>query len=333
MKPFNRNGFVKKIAFMTTVMIVVLMTSSHWSCQSVEEATDSDTACPAGQWAIDTANYYAYRHDCSPYHSTHFTVYSDGGSLEAKQQLAGIAEEVFAELVPEFLVTDIERELGFTAGYTYYIFAEKYVDAVAMGFRNGFYIAAIDSALVPDVYSRDPRNYRYVIKHELSHVFQFTFTDCPTLEDCPDWLEVWFREGQAIVMGGMGEEIRVNSLGELQEWIADPDRVNPISIRRSTDYPEQQGGYYAMFALAYTYLVDSRFGRGHTVEDMRYMFELMAQGDPFEEAFESALGLNVQFFQNHFYAWMSEYLRRTQRAGNGNGTVHSVDLNYIGERY
>jgi len=317
---------------MTAFIAVVFGASSQWSCQSVEEATDSDTACPAEQWAVDTSNYYAYRHDCRPYHSTHFTVYSDGSSMEAKRQLADIAEEAFAQLVPEFWVTDIETELQFTDGYTYYIFAEKYVDIVAMGFRNGFYMPAIDSARIPDVFSRDPRGYGYVVKHELTHVFQFTFTDCPTLEDCPEWLEVWFREGQAIVMGGMGEEIRVNTLAELQEWIADPDRVNPISIHRSTDFPDQQEGYYAMFALAYTYLIDPRFGRGHTVGDMRRLFQLMAQGDSFEHAFEAALGLGIQCFHDRFYSWMYEYLRETQRAGVGRRD-HSIDLTAFEEPY
>ena len=333
MKSFNQKGVLKKLSFMTAIMVVVFLASIQWSCQSAEEATDSDTACPAEQWAIDTANYYAYRHDCDPFHSAHFTVYSDGSSLEAKRQLAEIAEEAFSQLVPEFLITDIETELQFTEGYTYYIFAEKYVDMVAMGFRNGFYMAAIDSALIPDVYTRDPRNYRYVVKHELTHVFQFTFTDCPTLEDCPDWLGVWFREGQAIVMGGMGEEIRVNTLADLQDWIADPDRVNPISIHRSDDFPDEQGGYYAMFALAYTYLIDPRFGRGHTVGDMRYMFQLMAQGDPFEEAFEKSLHLSVPYFHDHFYAWMAEYLRQTEGTARGDQADRPVDLTYLGEQY
>ena len=317
-------------AFLLLVVAVVFLTNA---CQTQEEVADSDTACPAEQWAIDTSNYYAYRHDCSPYQSVHFTVYSDGSSMEAKQQLAEIAEEAFAQLVTEFLITNIETELQFTEGYTYYIFAEKYIDAVGMGFRNGFYIAAIDNAQIPDVYSRDPRAYRYVVKHELTHIFQFTLTDCPSNEACPDWLGVWFREGQAIVMGGMGEEIRVNTLAELQEWIADPDRVNPISIHRSTDYPAESGGYYAMFALAYTYLVDPRFGRGHTVADMRYMLQLMAEGDPFEEAFEKALHISVPYFHDHFYAWMADYLRQTEGARGGNRTDCMVDLNHFGEWY
>jgi len=306
----------KNSSFLITFLIVFLTLGSVVfflnSCKTSKEHFDENYRCPAEQWGIDTSNYYNYRHDCSPFQSTHFTVYSDGSSREAKQQLAEIAEEIFTQLVPEFLINSIESELQFTEGYTYYIYAEKYIDTVAMGFRNGFYIAAIDNDSIPDVYTRDPAQYRYVVKHELTHVFQFTLTDCPSNEACPYWLGVWFREGQAIVMGGKGEEIRISTVAELNEWIADPNRVNPISIHRSTDYPEQTGGYYAMFALAYTYLVDANVGHGATVSDMRNLFQLMKEGVPFEEAFENALNMSVAFFHDHFYTLMDTYLRRTE---------------------
>lgn len=314
MEQVDNKNFSLMVIFMDILLVIVSVLFLLSSCNTLEEVEewDENNRCPPGQWAIDTSNYYAYRHDCSPFQSTHFTVYSDGSSQEAKQQLAEIAEEAFTQLVPEFLINSIETELQFTEGYTYYIYAEKYIENVAMGFRNGFYIGAIDSASFPDLFSRNPIHYRYILKHELTHVFQFTLTDCPSNAACPYWLGVWFREGQAIVMGGRGEEIRVSNLAEFNEWIADANHVNPISIHRSDDYPDQGGGYNSMFALAYTYLVDSEFGHGTTVSDMRYLFQLMKEGDTFEDAFEKALHMTVALFRDNFYTLMENYLEKTE---------------------
>ena len=125
------------------------------SCSSEKEnpIDHEDDECPDEQWDFDTSGGYAYMHDCNPYASDHFTVYSDGSSLESKRQLAEIAEEVFDELVMEYLITTIEDELQFTEDYTYYIYAEKYIDPIqALGFRNGFFIGAIDCVTFPDYY-------------------------------------------------------------------------------------------------------------------------------------------------------------------------------------
>ncbi len=120
-------------------------------------------------------------------------------------QLAEIAEEVFDELVTEFLITSIEDELQFTEDYTYYIYAEKYIDPIqAMGFRNGFFIGAIDCVTIPNYHLI--YRYRSIVKHELTHVFQFTLTDCPKNSLCPEWLGFWFREGQAHLMSDAGDD-------------------------------------------------------------------------------------------------------------------------------
>ena len=188
------------------------------ACSSEKEnpVNHEDDECPAEQWDFDTSGGYAYIHDCNPYASDHFTVYSDGSNLESKQQLAEIAEEVFGELVTEFLITSIEDELQFTEDYTYYIYAEKYIDRIqAMGFRNGFFIGAIDCVTIPNYY----RIYRYrsIVKHELTHVFQFTLTDCPKNSLCPEWLGFWFREGQAHLMSDAGEDTYITTLDQFYD--------------------------------------------------------------------------------------------------------------------
>lgn len=267
--------------------------------------------CPAGQWNEDTSGWYAYSHDCRPYDGDHFTIYSDGSSLSAKQQLAGIAESHFDVLLGEFLIEDIEDELDFDEGYTYYIYAEKYIDTIrAMGFRNGFFIGAIDCVTVPGYYSRNPTAYGWTVRHELVHVFQFTLTGCPSNDACPDWLGVWFREGQAVYMCGAGERVRVTTLGELSEWRADATHINPVSIHRFVDFPDRDrfGEYYRVFGLAYAYLVDPDHGYGATITDMRALFEYMKEGDSFETAFERALGMSVEWYRDNFYPLMEAYL-------------------------
>jgi|GEM_PF-856149 len=276
--------------------------------------------CPAEQWDEDTSGWYAYTHDCHPHQGEHFTVYSDGSCRAAKEQLAGLAEEKFATLVPEFLVTDIAGELDFTEGYTYYIYADQNHDVIrAMGYRNGFFIGAIDCVTVPYYYTRDPWWYGCIIQHELTHVFQFTLTGCPSNDACLYWLGVWFREGQAVYMSGGGPGIRITTLSEFRQWWEDEEHINPIAIHRWTDFPDPDRGeeYYPMFGLAYAYLIDRAQGHGAGMEEMRNLFGLMKEGQGFIEAFEQALGMSVAEYQENFYTMMETYLSRAGEPGPG----------------
>ena len=161
----SESGLLKKIPaidilryLIISILFINFFCLSACSLKKENPVDHEDDECLAGQWDYDTSGGYAYNHDCNPYTSDHFTAYSDGSGLECKKQLAGITEEVFEELVTEFLITSIEDELQFTEGYTYYIYAEKYIDPIqAMGFRNGFFIGAIDCVTIPNYY----RIYRY----------------------------------------------------------------------------------------------------------------------------------------------------------------------------
>jgi hypothetical protein len=270
-----------------------------------------DENCPAGQWSADTGGGYAYTHDCHPYYGVHFSIYSDGSSWDAKQQLADLAEEIFDELVVEFLIQSIEEDLQFIDNYRYYIYAQKHIEDIkAMGYRNGFFIGAIDCATIPWYYTSNPFRYRCLTRHELTHVFQFTLTGCPSNSACPYWLGVWFREGQAVYMSGLGENARVTTLDEFYQWYGNENHINPISIHRWVNFPDPDRGgeFYPMFGLAYAYLVDTEHGHGATISDMRELFQLMKEGDGFEEAFLKALDISVPWFEENFYNLMEEYL-------------------------
>ena len=273
-----------------------------------ENPTSPDgITCPPGQWAPDTGNYRVYRHDCEPYTEGHFTIFSDGASQASKATLAGLAEEIFSELTEEWAI-ESDEELRFTPGYSYYIYAHRYTSSPASeAYRNGFLTVAVDYGAAPGAYQRNPWGYLYVLKHELTHVFQFTLTDCPSNAACPTWLDVWFREGQAVVTGGGFQR---PTLQTLNDWRADPDNINPIRISRWNDFPNENtaGGYYQIFALAYAWLVDAEDGHGATIRDMKDMFQHMAEGDSFHGAFERALGISVAYLEENFFSLMDAYL-------------------------
>jgi hypothetical protein len=301
------NVFFWLIVALLFICLLFLPACDLETTNPVENDNDD---CPAEQWDYDTGGGYAYRHDCNPYEGNHFTIYSDGSTMGAKQQLAGLAENTFTELVTDFQIQNIEEELQFISGYTYYIYAEKHIpDIKAMGYRNGFFIAAIDCATIPNPYNRNPPFYKYLLKHELTHVFQFTLTNCPRNSSCPDWLGVWFREGQAVFMGEHPGGLIIESLGEYQNWVADPDHINPIQIYRWTDFPNPDiaGEYYPMFGLAYKYLIDTIHGHGASMTDMRELFQFMKEGDSFEAAFERALGISVELYRENFFTLMEQY--------------------------
>ena len=276
-------------------------------CESGNPISPEDETCPPGQWAVDTDNYRTYRHDCEPYSEGHFTIYSDAADHTSKAALAGLAEETFSALTREWGIEN-DAELRFTPGYTYYIFAHKLTSpAVQEAYRNGFLTLAVDYGAPPGAYLRDPWGYMYVLKHELTHVFQFTLTNCPGNSACPTWLDVWFREGQAVVTGGGYQR---PSLQELTAWRADPDHINPIRISRWVDFPDEDRGgeYYPIFALAFAWLVDEVEGHGATIQDMKDMFRYMADGDSFWNAFERALGISISYLEENFFSLMEAYL-------------------------
>lgn len=298
---------VSRVSPPLPLLLLALLTLPACSAEAEDPTSLEEESCPPGQWAVDTGNYRAFRHDCRPYTQGHFTIYSDGASQSSKASLADLAEGVFSELTQEWEI-ESDDELRFTPGYTYYIYAHRYTSpAVSEAYRNGFLTVAVDYGTSPGAYLRDPAGYLYVLKHELTHVFQFTLTDCPSNQACPTWLDVWFREGQAVVTGG---GYRRPTLGELNLWRANPDHVNPIQISRWTDFPsEDRGGeYYPIFALAYAWLVDQGDGYGATIQDMKDMFQYMAEGDSFWNAFEEALGISVAYLEENFFPLMEAYL-------------------------
>jgi hypothetical protein len=263
--------------------------------------TDRDE-CPHGQWEEDASGGYAYSHDCSPYEGEHFTMYSGQSSLAAKEQLAGIAECHVDVLVEEFNIESMEDSLGLKEGDTYYMYAEKHIEVNrATGYRNGFFVGAIDCLTVPGYYTRNPTGYGWTVRHGLVHVLQFTLTRSPSNNACPYWLGFWFREAQAVYMCGAGERVRVTPLADSLQWWLDETHIDPVFIHRFVDFPDpdSSGECCRMCGLAYAYLVDGEDGHGATIENMRDLFAYVNDGDSFEEAFDKALGISVSWYRDN----------------------------------
>ncbi len=300
----SRSKRLTRVPVLALLAVLPLLSTSCDSEGPAAPGPGSDD-CPPGQWEADSYGYRAWRHDCEPYVSDHFTVYSDGSSTAAKDTLARLAEGVFSELAAEFQIAS-EAELGFTPGYTYYIYAEKSITpTVAEGYRHGFLIAAVDSPERPT--RRYPSWYRYLMRHELTHVFQFSLIDCPGNGDWPYWLDIWFSEGQAVVVGGAYTR---PTLQEFRTWFSDPTHINPVRIQRRPDFPDidRMGEYYQMFALTFAYLVDTTRGHGASVADLRNLFQYMKEGDTFHDAFQRALGISVSYLEENYMDIMEEYL-------------------------
>lgn len=300
----RRSKRLPRVPILALLAVFPLLVVSCDSEGPTGPAPGSDE-CPPGQWEADSYGYIAWRHDCEPYVSDHFTVYSDGSSTAAKDTLARLAEAVFSELAAEFLI-DSESELGITPGYTYYIYAQRYITPLlAAGYRHGFLIAAVDSPVRPT--QRNPSLYRYLMRHELTHVFQFSLIDCPGNGEWPYWLDIWFHEGQAVVVGGRYTR---PTLQQFRAWFSDPTHINPIRIHRYRDYPDVDriGDYYQMFALTYAYLVDPAAGQGATMTDLRNLLQYIRDGDTFHDAFQRALGISVTYLEENYMDIMEEYL-------------------------
>ena len=72
--------------------------------------------------------------------------------------------------------------------------------------------------------------------------------------------------------------------------------------------PDRGGEYYPIFALTYSYLMDSVRGHGASIGDCRALFQLMKEGAAFTSAFETAFGISISYLEENFYDIMEDYL-------------------------
>lgn len=279
------------------------------TCNKENPSSSENQECPARSWrAVDDLS-----HDCEPYESDNFRIYSNASSMEAKQELANLCEEVFLELKTVFEVVnhdELEMDDKFEV-YSIKDFTPEW--GTGHAHYNGFLVAGIDSWHYRRWYHSNRTMYKTTVKHEMTHVFQNRL--------CGRWIPVWFAEGLAEYLGGAVNNRPVRTIcgmpittrSSFCIWRA-LEHKNPVTIHYSSDYPdtsvEGYAQYYPMFYLVMAYLLDPN-GHGKTLHDIKLIFQDLKNSHSqttFDAVFENRMGMSVQYYEEHFYELMEAYL-------------------------
>ena len=278
--------------------VLIVGVSSRCASWADEHAVDGSGAM------VDEGSWYsreAWPHDGNPIESTNFVVYSDAASLEARHEVATVAEEVWAELLDELSI-----ELGmfrYPEGrdridiYAYHDYDPQ--DWGGRAYYGGLLVWS------PDHDQRQTGNNRLspVLKHELVHVIQWLITGG---ESRP--VDTWFIEGLPLALAGDTTAIR--GIDQLDRLTAEYGTDSPISIKSYSQITSPEAGehfHYPMFHLAVEYLLADD-GAGRSPADMTDVLIDVAEGASFEAAFEDRVGLRLDDFETEFFGLMSAYL-------------------------
>ena len=283
---------------LVVVGVLIVGVSSRCASSADEHAADGSGA------RVDEGSWYsrvAWPHDGNPIESTNFVVYRDAASLEARHEVATVAEEVWAELLDELSIEP--GMLRYPEGrdridiYAYHDYDPQ--DWGGRAYYGGLLVWS------PDHGQRQTGNNRLspVLKHELVHVIQWLITGG---ESRP--VDTWFIEGLPLALAGDTTAIR--GLDQLDRLTAEYGSTSPISIKSYSQITSPEAGehfHYPMFHIAVEYLMDDD-GQGRSPADMTDMLIDVAEGATFEAAFENRMGLRLDDFENEFFGLMNAYL-------------------------
>ena len=269
---------------------------------------------------VDSGSWYSrmeWPHDGEPYESPNFIIYSDAASLEARQDLASIAEDLLVELITEFEI-DPEEMFRFPPGQNkIHIYTYKNYFPKQWGMR-AYYGGVIAWSL--DHKKRETRLgfYQPVLKHELVHVIESLLKGRDVANISPSIrTQAWFSEGLAEAVSGGTSGTQVNGLEYLEILTDQYGNLNPIAYKTDGLLNEVHEThpmigfeyYYPMSQLAVEYLLAPN-GQGKTLSDVRDIFLAMGAGEDFSAAFEKNLGISVESYEADFFNLMDEYLGR-----------------------
>jgi len=274
-----------------------------------------------GRWVSDIPFTYSIGygdvtvpHDNRIYETTNYLIFSDASSDIVKITTSITAEEKLGELKQAFDISN-SAELGITDQNTKIM---MYLNRNDMSLSSRFFpcgmiIYSLDSPWWQnfEATSDPPMSaedcFHRVVKHELMHVFQHLLG--LGLDGYDDWPDVWFTEGIAEYVC-CGTFTSFTSISDVNSWAASEDHINPISIHKFTDYPiplERVGEYYPMFHLAVRYLLSDK-GAGKKLSDVKLMYGALRNGDSFTDAFETYMGMSLDYFEDNFYSLIPEIL-------------------------
>jgi hypothetical protein len=267
---------------------------------------------PSGPSMVDSGSWYRsgyqWPHDGNPYETANFVVYSDGASLEARQKVAEIGEELLAVLKSDFEVsTDMLR---FPVGQSkIHVFAYKNHSPQqwgGWGYYGGLLIFSLDHEWRTQIGGTEIGNYTRVLTHELMHVVEGLLKGT----DNPNLVDVWLTEGIAEYVSGGTAGGSIEDIATLDARIARWGNRNPIAMHQYR-YPDIEGiafnYYYPMFELSVRYLLDPE-GAANQKPAIRDLFLDARQGIDFATAFQNRFGIDLQDFETGFFDRIRAFL-------------------------
>ncbi len=273
---------------------------------------------------VDSGSWYSrgerWPHDGNPFESENFVVYSDGASLEARQRLASLAEEVLVEVVDEMGV-DPGTMFRFPADQVKIdLYANRYnilEGGGARAYYAGIIVPSFDHEAGQD--DTDVKSVRLTLEHELVHVVEALlkgrYTANVAVSD-PRRMPTWFSEGTAEALSGGTTGGAPRTLDHVDGLIAEFGQINPISWR--VDLPLSESVfrsypryYYPMAQLAVEYLLDVD-GLGKSPADLTAVMVDMGDGASFASAFETHIGISESDYEAQFFALMDAYLPQSE---------------------
>ena len=287
-------------------------------CRSVPQ--EENQSLDNSETMVDSGSWYSrveWPHDGKPYESPNFIIYSDAASQESREELAGIAEELLAELIIEFGI-DPEEMLRYPPGQDkihIYSYNEYYPKQWGM---RAYYGGVIAWSLDHEKRTTNLGNYVPVLKHELVHVIESLLKGRDVAQISPEVrTHAWFSEGLAEAVVGGTSASPVRGQDRLETLTAQYGSLNPIAYKTDGVIDEALEThpmigfdyYYPMSQLAVEYLL-AQDGVGRSLFDVREIFLDMAEGVDFSTAFEKHMGISIQAYEADFFDLMDGYLPR-----------------------
>jgi len=151
------------------LLVMVLIPSVSAGCGSV---TAPELDYPCVSWCNTVA---PWPHDGNPFESQHFTIYSDGASLQARMDLAAIGEEVLTDLKSRFEIPSNDLFILPADQTKIHLYAYKYhfpTQWGGQGFWGGMIIFSLDHPERTEAGHTEHGNYTRLVTHEIMHVMQ-----------------------------------------------------------------------------------------------------------------------------------------------------------------
>jgi len=276
----------------------------------------SDSPTEPEKNMVDSGSWYEtgftpWPHDGTPLEGENFVIYSDASSLEARQYLLQICEEVFAEIIERLGIADMSiLQFPPDRNNKIHIYAYRNYAPANWGgqaYYGGYLIYSTDNPVRTEWGHTAPDYYVPLVRHEMMHVVQTLIIGAND-----ERLFSWFAEGIAIEISDDVFYFRIDSQAKFDSLLSVYGTLNPISLHHSWEIPTNPEGigtfyYYPMFWLAVRYITDPD-GQGGTFHDVRDVIIDAANDIPFSTSLANRFGISQAEYASQFFNLMEDYL-------------------------